>query len=66
MTHSATYWNLTYLPRCLILLAKRRKLPSNVSLAATLVGIARFQIRPHWLREVEPRTADGAESGRKR
>lgn len=44
------YWNLTYLPRCAILLAKHRHLPSNMSLAATLLGIARFQIRPHWLR----------------
>jgi hypothetical protein len=50
MTHSATYWNLTYLPRCLILLAKHRTLPSHMTLAQTLVGIAKFQIRPHWLR----------------
>lgn len=50
MTHSATYWNLTYLPRCLITLAIYRRLPSNMSLSATLAGILRFQIRPHWLR----------------
>lgn len=49
-TQSALYWNLTYFPRCLIALAKYRRLPSNMSLAATLVGIAKMEIRPHWLR----------------
>jgi hypothetical protein len=44
------YWDLTYYPRCAILLAKYRSLPSNMSLAATLKGIARREIRPHWLR----------------
>lgn len=44
------YWNLTYFPRCTIALAKYRTLPSNMSLAATLVGIAKMQVRPHWLR----------------
>jgi|GEM_PF-3682784 len=45
-----TWYSLTYWPRCLILLAKHRSLPSNMSLAATLRGIALRQIRPHWLR----------------
>jgi hypothetical protein len=44
------YWDITYYPRCLILLAKHRTLPSNMSLTATLAGIAKMQIRPHWLR----------------
>ncbi len=51
MTNTSNlYWNLTYFPRCLILLAKHRSLPSNMSLTATLVGIAKMEIRPHWLR----------------
>lgn len=50
MTHSALYWNLTYFPRCLLALARHRKLPSNMSLRATLIGIAKMEIRPHWLR----------------
>lgn len=50
MAHSALYWNLTYLPRCVFLLAKHRTLPSNMGLVATLAGIACFQVRPHWLR----------------
>lgn len=44
------YWTLTYYPRCAIALAIHRKLPSHMGLVATLIGIARFQIRPHWLR----------------
>jgi hypothetical protein len=44
------YYDLTYYPRCLILLAKHRKLPSHMSLGATLLAIAGYQIRPHWLR----------------
>jgi hypothetical protein len=48
MTHF--YWTATYYPRCLILLAKHRRLPSNMGLAATLAGIAKMEIRPHWLR----------------
>ncbi len=44
------YWDITYYPRCLILLAKYRSLPSNMNLFATLIGIARYRIRPHWLR----------------
>ncbi len=44
------YWTATYYPRCMILLVKHRALPSNMSLAATLVGIAKMEIRPHWLR----------------
>lgn len=44
------YWDLTYFPRCLILLAKYRSLPSNMTLAQTIRGIARMQVRPHWLR----------------
>jgi hypothetical protein len=44
------YWDLTYFPRCAILLARHRTLPSNMTLAQTLAGIARMQVRPHWLR----------------
>lgn len=44
------YWTLTYYPRCAILLAKHRNLPSNMSFSATLRGIVRMEIRPHWLR----------------
>ena len=44
------YWTLTYYPRCIALLAKYRSLPSNMSFGATLTGIAKMQIRPHWLR----------------
>ncbi len=44
------YWNLTYFLRCMILLAKHRSLPSNMSFAQTIAGIAQMQIRPHWLR----------------
>lgn len=44
------YWNLTYFPRCIILLAKYRTLPSNMSPMTTIKGIAKMQIRPHWLR----------------
>ncbi len=44
------YWDITYYPRCLFLLAKHRSLPSNMGLIATLAGIAKMQIRPHWLR----------------
>lgn len=44
------YWNLTYYPRCIAALAKHRTLPSNMSLAETLWGIARMRVRPHWLR----------------
>lgn len=47
------YWNLTYYPRCLILLARYRSIPcfnSKATLASTLIGIARMQVRPHWLR----------------
>jgi len=47
---SNLYWDLTYFPRCLILLAKYRSLPSNMTLAQTVRGIARMQVRPHWLR----------------
>lgn len=48
LTH--LYWQITYWPRCAIALARYRRLPSNMSLAATLRGIARYQVRPHWLR----------------
>ena len=48
------YWNLTYFPRCLILLAKHRILPhigrETPTMASTLIGIAKMQVRPHWLR----------------
>ena len=49
------YWNLTYFPRCLILLAKHRSFPRidrncEPTLVNTLVGIARMEVRPQWLR----------------
>jgi hypothetical protein len=51
MTNLTHLWfEVSYYPRCLILLAKYRSLPSNMTLKATLAGIAQRQIRPHWLR----------------
>jgi hypothetical protein len=47
------YWNLTYYPRCIILLAKHRSYPMHrgqATLANTLLYIAKMEIRPHWLR----------------
>jgi hypothetical protein len=51
---NSLYYRLTYYPRCLILLAKYRNIPKidsrPASLGNTLAGIARMQVRPHWLR----------------
>ena len=44
------YWNLTYYPRCLILLA-RYGVPHNMTLRGALRDILRMEMRPRWIRE---------------